>query len=104
VLSAFVAQAFEAAIKRPLPAAAEKCRLPEMKQLVALFRELQEARQDMNQEGFYLGCRDVGRLFDVSHVTGWGWLATLESGGIIRCVVRGSLKSGMASQYRYLGD
>jgi hypothetical protein len=95
---------FEQAKGEPLPRAAAKFGLPGLKLLVALCRALHRAAADTNGDVFYLSCRDAGRLLGVTQQTASRWLGLLQRAGVIACFVRGSKKSGLASQYRYLGD
>jgi hypothetical protein len=96
--------AFEDAMKGPLPKAADKFISKRLKLLVALCRRLQRAAEELKRPGFYLSCRAAGRLLNVSHVTASEWFTVLQEAGVLALLVRGSKKSGMASQYRYLGD
>jgi hypothetical protein len=71
--------------------------------LAALCRELQQAA---GEQAFYLSCRTVGKLFDVSHKTASGWLFLLESDEILRTVTKGGTRQNprSATRFRYLGD
>lgn len=89
------------ALAQDLPAAAERFDSVPVRGLVALCRELQRGAGD---GPFFLGCRTVGRLFQVDHTTAWRWLYLLTAEGVLDVIERGSQASKRASRFRYLGD
>ncbi len=96
---------FAAVLARPLPVAAEAFRLPGLKMLVGLCRELQESAERLGEgRRFYLSCRAAGRLLGVSHMTASRWLSLLERVGVIACHWKGTKATMRASEYKYLGD
>jgi hypothetical protein len=104
VLPDYLKAVFEAARQAAPPEVAKRLRAPGLKQLVTLCREMDRDARDTNGEVFYLSCRVAALFLGVSHDTASHWLGLLQRAGIIVCVVKGSKNSGMASQYRYLGD
>jgi hypothetical protein len=96
--------------REPLPPAAMAYCRQEVRLLVALCRKLQELVGD---KSFYLSCRDAARLCcpggDVEREgkTIWRWMDHLasESGRVLQRVSKGvaSPKSGIASEWRYIG-
>ncbi len=95
---------FDRACSRPLPKVAGKFLSSGMKRLVALCRELQYAARELDEDRFYLSCRDVARLIGLeSPQRGARWLKKLCHTKVIKCVepYRGGKK---ANRYKYLGD
>lgn len=72
----------------------------ELQDLVAFCRELQRARPN---EPFFLSCRVAGGLLGVSEATTSKWFRGLQHDGILLEVSKGTIASGKASRYRYLG-
>jgi hypothetical protein len=72
---------FERAKVSKPPEEAMRYRLPQIRMLVSLCRELQRHAGDAP---FYLGCRTAGRLLDVDHTTAWRYLFLLKSEGVLR--------------------
>jgi hypothetical protein len=103
-VSDFLKQVFEEARSATPPEAARKFRVAGVRLLATFCRELQRAAEDVGQGTFYLSCRDAGQLLGVVPDTASRWLSLLQGAQVIACVVKGSKKSGLASQYRYLGD
>ena len=92
----FLREIYERAKANPYTGYAE-----ETNTLAAMCRELQAAH---GSEPFYLGLRSVAAMFGKSSLM-WGsrrlWL--LEQDGLIRCVEKGTLVTGMASTFLWLG-
>ncbi len=89
------------ALAQDPPAVAARFDSVPVRGLVALCRELQRGAGD---GPFFLGCRTVGRLFQVDHSTAWRWLYLLTAEGVLEVTTAGSRASGRASRYRYRGD
>lgn len=95
-------QAWERAKKLPLPSVALRFESQQIRQLIALCRELQRASAP---HPFFLSCRMVQRLFALeTHTTANHWLRGLASkrAGILREVEKGGPKGNRASRYMYL--
>jgi hypothetical protein len=74
----------------------------DIKKLACLCKELQ---REFGKEPFFLSCRKVGELFDVSPKTAWKRLVALEGCGIIKTIEKGKLDAVdgyLASRFRYL--
>jgi hypothetical protein len=67
--------------------------------LAAFCRNLSEAA---GGRPFFLSCRKVERLFDVSRQTAWRWLQTLQFYGVIELVRKGTKASQKASEWRFI--
>jgi hypothetical protein len=92
-------RAFKNAMKRKPPRRAARLYPdePKMILLAALCRVLQHRAGDKD---FFLDCRTVGRLFDVSHKTAWKMLRVLCADRILKLRKSGSLARHLANQYR----
>ncbi len=83
------------------PAEAAEYDTPEVRLLAAICRELQRSVGD---DVFFLSCRTAQRLLGTKdHVKPSRWLRLLEYDGLLEVVIRGSLKGGRATRYRYTG-
>lgn len=82
------------------PPEAQQFETPEIRLLVGLCRELQIIS---GRNPFYLATRSAGGLLQVSHVQVWRWLRLLCIENVLREVSKGSVETGQASRYRYLG-
>ena len=71
-----------------------------IKLLASLCREMQRA---MRNEPFFLSARTAGQYFGVDPSTAWRWMNLFKVEGLVVEVEKGSLKSGRASRFRYLG-
>jgi hypothetical protein len=71
---------------------------PDLGVLAALCRNLGAGGRP-----FYLSCRKVEQLFDISRMTAWRWLKALQFHGIIESIKTGTLKDGQASEWRFAG-
>jgi hypothetical protein len=87
------------AAMEPPPEAAQ-FETPEVKLLVGLCRELQVTA---GRGPFYLSTRAAGGLLNTSHVQVSRWLRVLCIEGVLREVSKGSVESGQASRFQYLG-
>lgn len=67
-------------------------------QLVCLLAELQCVNDG---RPFFIGCRQIGKIFDVSHMTANEWMRRLERDGVIERVFTGH--TGRASEFRFIG-
>ena len=94
-------RAMFALAKTQIPEVAQRYETPEVRQLVALCRVLQIAAGD---QPFFLASRPAGELLEVSHVQASRWLRLLCLDNVLRVAETGSVQSGKASRYRYLGD
>ncbi len=95
-----ISQMYEKALKLPCPECALGYDTPELRNLVALCRELQ---REAGKDPFYLACRVAGRLIGVDRNTANHWLGlTLQADEVVALVRKGS--RGRASEYRYLPD
>jgi hypothetical protein len=86
----------------PLPSIAEQFRIPQLKLLVALCRELQRQGGD---RPFFLACRDAAELIGLGMAQfrlAWRWLRMLCDLGILRQVSSGALKTRRSNEYLYL--
>ena len=90
---------FSQAIENELPEVAKQYEQQELRQLVALCRELQRAD---GTAPFFLAARTAGGLLDVTHTTAWRWLRGLQHDGILKEVEKGNQATRKASRYRYL--
>lgn len=93
-----------AAAAPPLPAAAVAYARQEVRQLVALCRQLQLLRGD---QPFFLGCRDAAEAIGCDDPgTAWRWLKMLVADGLLVEVERGipHKGSGKATAWQYFGD
>jgi hypothetical protein len=88
------------ALAEPLPTAALAYERDGVRHLVALCHQLQ---QRAGSDPFFLGCRTAGKVLGVSHVTAWSWLRVLQDDGILERTLKGSKKSGKASEWRLAG-
>ena len=98
----------ERAKQSPPPKAAERYDQAELRLLVVLCRELQQAA---GVEPFYLSCRTAAELLDVrnkqggfDHVKAWRWLLLLAHDGIVAATEKGNQSKHRATRYRYTGD
>ena len=91
---------FTQAMQGPIPDEAAEYEQPELRQLVALCRELQRVS---GKEPFYLACRTAGELLQIDHATAWRWLKLLQYDELLRLEEAGSRQTRQASRYRYLG-
>lgn len=69
--------------------------------LIRLCRELQ---QEAGNRPFYLSCRTVARLLNVTVTTAWRWLFLLQTDKVIQVIELGSQKGMKATRFRYQGD
>lgn len=74
---------------------------PRKQQLAALCRELQRTSQPAP---FFLSCRTVANLFNISHQSANTWLFVLEQDQILTVDTRGTRGTGgKATRFRYIG-
>ncbi len=86
------------ALKQPRPECVMRYDTPELRNLVALCRELQRAA---GQSPFFLDCRTAGRLIGTDRQRAHRWLTlVLIADGVLELTAKGS--RGRASEYRYL--
>ncbi len=71
---------------------------PQMKRLAALCYCLRDEKGD-----FFLSCRAAGRLLGIPHDDANRWLGSLVNRGILADLEKGSLKTGKATRFRYVG-
>lgn len=90
----------EAATLDDLPELANEYDRKETRLLVGICRELQRREGDNT---FYLGCRTAAELLGVDHKTAARWLKLLLVDGILEEIKKGSPKTHLASEYRYVG-
>lgn len=91
---------FTEVAKMPPPPEADQFDTPELKLLIGLCRELQRAA---GSGPFYLSTRAAGGLLQRTHVQVSRWLKLLCVENILLLVSKGTVASGEASRYRYLG-
>ena len=86
---------------RPLHPIAADLQSDEIGELAGLCWELQSAAGQ--GKDFFLAVRTVGRLFNVSAMTGGKWLNLLRRFGIIQATEIGNQRTMKATRYRYTG-
>ena len=96
-----IAMIFAKAAAMEPPPEALQFESPQVRELVGLCRELQVMA---GRGPFYLSTRAAGGLLHVSHVNVSRWLRLLCLENVLREVSKGSVESGQASRYRYLGQ
>jgi hypothetical protein len=94
-----VAMIFAKSKTSELPEVAMQYEQAQLRDLVALCRELQRA---CGSEPFFLACRTAGDLLGVDHNKAAVWLRGLRRDGILKLEKAGSLRDHKASRYRYV--
>jgi hypothetical protein len=91
---------YAASLAAPLPAEAARCTKPEQQRLLALCHALdKEAQGDI----FFLDCRAAAPLIGVCRMTVWRYLMRFVQDGLLVLVRKGTRKSGLANEYRWVG-
>jgi len=81
-------------------------RFPTHKKLQILVAACRNLQQQAAEKPFFLACRTIGRLLDVSHKQAAKWLFLLEAESILEVVKKGGTRDGprKATRFRYRGD
>ena len=95
-----MAAIMEKALQSPMPKAAERYEIEEMRRLVSLCRQL-----DREAKGgtFFLSCRTAAELLGVSHTQANRWLFLLDHDKVVKQINKGDRAKRQAAEYRYLG-
>jgi len=72
---------------------------PSLRILIEMCRELQSMH---GNRPFFLACCTLEPLFNVTHVTTWGWLNTLVQLKVLEKVSIGSMKTRKTNEYRFI--
>lgn len=93
-----LADVYAAGLKH-IPEFAQRYRLPKLRNLVALCRELQ---LQAGPQPFWLACRAAAGMLGVGPTTANRWLHKLQHDGVLELVTEGS--RGRAAEYYYRGE
>ena len=84
----------------PLPELAYRYKKPKFRLMISFCQELQRISVGSS---FFLSCRKLGEILEISYPTASRWLTKLVEDGFLLLVTNGNYGTGLASEYTFIG-